>query len=187
MHFFARPNKKTFHTKNETSLVLFARRGPQLEKPESHAIVAKAMSKRPSLGGGTSAAKRPASASARDERADRPTDLAVGSQVEALDVQELWFPACIKTVRQREVLVSFDGWDSQKRQPYGSLSNVLRKSSDLTCSSQVKSIQKQQTTLRKPTGKKTPGGAGTHTGTHSFRYRMSIECAPEASRGGSGF
>jgi hypothetical protein len=52
------------------------------------------MSKRPSSGGGTSAAKRPASASARDERVDRPTDLAVGSQVEALDVHERWKMQC---------------------------------------------------------------------------------------------
>lgn len=92
------------------------RASTHLEGPDCEgypASVAKAMSKRPSSGGGTSAAKRPASALARDERVDRPTDLAVGSQVEALDVQELWFPACIKTVRQREVLVSFDGWDSQ--------------------------------------------------------------------------
>ena len=46
-----------------------------------------------------------------DVNIERPSSLEVGSQVEALDVQELWFPARVVTVRSREVLVSFDGWD----------------------------------------------------------------------------
>ena len=43
----------------------------------------------------------------------RPRSLAVGAQVEALDVQELWYPARIEEVKGKSVRVSFDGWGSQ--------------------------------------------------------------------------
>jgi len=59
------------------------------------------------------ATKRPApsSSSARPgpSAAKRPR-LDVGSLIEALDVQNLWFPARVVEVKEEEVLVHFDGW-----------------------------------------------------------------------------
>lgn len=42
----------------------------------------------------------------------RPRSLAVGTRIEALDVQELWYPACIEEANGKVVRVSFDGWGS---------------------------------------------------------------------------
>ena len=47
------------------------------------------------------------------EVVERPTSLSIGSQIEALDIQELWYPARVVKMHLHEVLVSFDGWDSE--------------------------------------------------------------------------
>ena len=39
----------------------------------------------------------------------RPRSLAVGTRIEALGVQELWYPACIEEANGKVVRVSFDG------------------------------------------------------------------------------
>ena len=50
---------------------------------------------------------------AQDEAIERPKLLRPGSQVEALDTMDLWFPAQIVECTKTQVLVSFDGWKSQ--------------------------------------------------------------------------
>jgi hypothetical protein len=43
----------------------------------------------------------------------RPSSLNVGSHVEALDVQDLWYPAQVEEKRGRDVRVSFAGWGEE--------------------------------------------------------------------------
>ena len=47
-----------------------------------------------------------------DDVIERPTSLEEQSIVEALDVQDLWFPARVVATSANKVLVSFDGWTS---------------------------------------------------------------------------
>ena len=42
----------------------------------------------------------------------RPKSLEIGTLIEALDVQNLWFPARVVQVQASKVLVHFDGWSN---------------------------------------------------------------------------
>jgi hypothetical protein len=49
---------------------------------------------------------------ATEDVIERPTSLAEGTLVEALDVQNLWYPARVVTATASKVLLSFDGWSN---------------------------------------------------------------------------
>ena len=46
-------------------------------------------------------------------KAPRTEKFSVGAAVEALDDQQLWYPATLVEERKDAVLVAFDGWSSQ--------------------------------------------------------------------------
>ena len=70
--------------------------------------------KRPS---GSSGEQTPVSKKYKDsaspEAIQRPTNLHVGALIEALDVQELWYPARVEEIAGRNIRVSFAGWSSE--------------------------------------------------------------------------
>ena len=70
--------------------------------------------KRSSEDQGTALAKKASSNLAQhttsDDTIERPRSLAEGTLVEALDVEDLWYPARVVTATASKVLLRFDGW-----------------------------------------------------------------------------